>query len=57
LLENYLRMLKLPTFAQNYQSYAQDAIRTNLSYERYLLALCQAPRSGRDSHPDKCRAD
>src|SRR6266571_906964 len=42
LLENYLRMLKLPTFLQNYQTYAQDAARTNLSCERYLLALCQA---------------
>jgi hypothetical protein len=42
LLENYLRMLKLPTFLQNYQSYAQDATRSDLSFERYLLALCQA---------------
>ena len=46
LLENYLRLLRLPTFAQNYQSYAQDATRTNLSYERYLLALCQAEAVG-----------
>jgi DNA replication protein DnaC len=50
LLENYLRMLKLPTFAQNYQSYAQDAMRTNLSYERYLLALCQAEAEQREAH-------
>jgi DNA replication protein DnaC len=50
LLENYLRMLKLPTFAQNYQSYAQDAIRTNLSYERYLLALCQAEAEQREAN-------
>ncbi len=50
LLENYLRSLKLPTFAQNYQSYAQDAMRTNLSYERYLLALCQAEAEQREAH-------
>jgi DNA replication protein DnaC len=50
LLENYLRLLKLQTFAQNYQSYAQDAMRTNLSYERYLLALCQAEAEQRESH-------
>jgi len=42
LLENYLRLLRLPTFAQNYQAFAQDATCANLSYERYLLALCQA---------------
>src|SRR5436309_11385331 len=50
LLENYLRMLKLPTFVQNYQSYAQDAIRTNLSYERYLLALCQTEAEQREAN-------
>src|SRR6266849_8080892 len=50
LLENYLRMLKLPTFAQNYQSYAQDAIRTDLSPERYLLALCQAEAEQREAN-------
>jgi DNA replication protein DnaC len=50
LLENYLRLLKLPTFAQNYQSYAQDAIRTNLSYERYLLTLCQAEAEQREAN-------
>jgi hypothetical protein len=42
LLESYLHQFKLPTFAQNYQAFAQDASRTNLSYERYLLALCTA---------------
>jgi len=50
LLENYLRMLKLPTFLQNYQSYAQDAARTNLSCERYLLALCQAEAEQREAN-------
>ncbi len=50
LLEDYLRLLKLPTFVQNYQSYAQDAIRTNLSYERYLLALCQAEAEQREAN-------
>jgi DNA replication protein DnaC len=42
LLEAYLRQLKLPTFAQNYAAFAQDAARTGLSCERYLLALCEA---------------
>ena len=41
LLESYLKQLRLPCFAQSYQSLAQEAARTNLSYERYLLALAQ----------------
>ncbi len=50
LLENYLRQLRLATFAQNYQSFAQDAARTNLPYERYLLALCESEVSQREVH-------
>ena len=47
-LENYLRQFRLPTFAQNYQAFAQDATRSNLPYERYLLALCQAEHEQRE---------
>ena len=50
LLENYLRQLRLTTFAQNYQAFAQDAIRMNLSYERYLLALCQTEAEQREAN-------
>ena len=50
LLESYLRQLRLPTFAQNYQSFAQDAARSNLSCERYLFALCQAEVEQRETH-------
>jgi DNA replication protein DnaC len=50
LLESYLKQLRLPTFAQNYQTFAQDAARTNLSFERYLLALCQAEADQRQAH-------
>ena len=39
LLESYLKDLRLSRFVQSYQSLAQEAGRTNLSYERYLLAL------------------
>jgi DNA replication protein DnaC len=42
LLESYLRQLKLPTFVQNYQTFAQDAARSNLSFERYLFGLAEA---------------
>ncbi len=41
-LEEYLRQLHLLTFLHNYQAYAGDAARTDLSYERFLLALCEA---------------
>lgn len=50
LLESYLRQLKLPTFAQNYAAIASDAARTDLSCERYLLALCEAELSQREAN-------
>jgi DNA replication protein DnaC len=50
LLENYLRQLHLATFAQNYQTFAQDASRGSLPYERYLLALCEAEVGQREAH-------
>ncbi len=46
-LEAYLRELKLPMFLQLYQTYAQDAARSGLSSERFLLALCEAERAER----------
>lgn len=49
-LESYLRQLHLPTFALNYQSFAQDATRTDLPYERYLLALCEAEVTQREAN-------
>ena len=49
LLESHLRQLKLPSFVQNYATFAQDAARTELSCERYLLALCEAELTGRDA--------
>lgn len=50
LLENYLRQLRLATFVTNYQSFAQDAARTNLPYERYLFALCESEVSQREAN-------
>lgn len=46
-LEGYLRELKLPMFLQLYQTYAQDAARSGLSSERFLLALCEAESTER----------
>lgn len=50
MLEMYLKQLHLPTFLQNYASFAQDATRANLSFERYLLALCDAEVSQREAN-------
>jgi DNA replication protein DnaC len=50
LLESYLKQLKLPCFVQSYQPLAQEAACTNLSYERYLLALAQEEVASRDAH-------
>lgn len=41
LLESHLKQLRLSSFLDHYQPLAHDAARTNLSYERYLLALAQ----------------
>lgn len=49
LLEAYLRALNLPMFLQLYQSYAQDAARSGLSFERFLLALCEAEMADRET--------
>ncbi len=49
LLETYLRALNLPMFLQLYQSYAQDAARSGLSFERFLLALCEAEVADREA--------
>jgi IstB-like ATP binding protein len=49
LLETYLKQLRLPCFLESYQALAQEAARTNLSYERYLLALAQEEVARQDA--------
>jgi DNA replication protein DnaC len=48
LLESQLRVLRLPTFAQNYRRFAEDAARNNQSYDRFLLALAEQEVAQRD---------
>ena len=50
LLETYLRQLRLPSFARNYQAFAADAARSNLDYTRYLLALAEQEVSKREQN-------
>jgi DNA replication protein DnaC len=49
LLEAYLRQLGLEAFLQSYQSYAADAARNGLSFERFLLGLCEAEVADREA--------
>ncbi len=49
LLETYLHALDLEAFLEHYQAYAKDAARSGLSYERFLLALCEAETSQRET--------
>ena len=48
LLESHLKALRLPTFVQNYRRFAQDAIQTQQSYDRFLLALAEQELNQRD---------
>lgn len=41
LLESYLKQLRLPMFLHHWRSFADDAAQSNLSYERFLLALAE----------------
>jgi DNA replication protein DnaC len=41
LLDGYLKELRLPTFARNYEAYAEDAAQTGQAYHRFLLALAE----------------
>jgi DNA replication protein DnaC len=50
LLESQLKSLRLPAFLESYQTLAHEAARTNLSYERYLLALTQEEVAQREAH-------
>jgi DNA replication protein DnaC len=50
LLESYLKQLKLPCFAQSYQTLAEVPARTNLSYERYLFGLAGEEMASREAH-------
>lgn len=50
LLETYLRQLRLPSFARNYQVFAADAARNNLDYTRYLLALAEQEVTKREQN-------
>ncbi len=55
MLESHLKSLRLPTFIENYQTFAQDATQQNLSFERYLLALAEQEVVQRDLNRQQLR--
>jgi len=55
LLESHLKSLRLPTFIENYQTFAQDATQQNLNFERYLLALAEQEVVQRDLNRQRLR--
>ena len=50
LLDAYLKQLRLPTFLQNYRTFAEDAAQDNLSYDRFLLALAEQEIAQREQN-------
>jgi DNA replication protein DnaC len=50
LLDSYLKQLRLPMFLHNWRAFAEDAAGTNLSYERFLLALAEQEVSQREQN-------
>jgi DNA replication protein DnaC len=50
-----LRELRLPTFLNNYRQVADDAARTQLSYDRFLLALAEQELATRDRNRQQQR--
>lgn len=55
LLETYLKQLRLPAVLQNYRKFADDSARTNLSYDRYLLALLEQEVAQREKNRQQRR--
>jgi DNA replication protein DnaC len=50
LIQTHCKRLKLPTFAQNYRKFAQEAAQANQTYEHYLLALLEQEALQRETN-------
>ena len=55
LLETYLKQLRLPTVADNYRRFTQEAAQSNQPYERYLLALLETEVHHRQANAERKR--
>ncbi|MBM3120227.1 MAG: AAA family ATPase [Chloroflexi bacterium] len=50
LLDSYLKQLRLPGFLNHWRSFAVDAANSNLSYDRFLLALAEQEVTRREQN-------
>jgi DNA replication protein DnaC len=50
LLDSYLKQLRLPGFLHHWRSFAVDAANSNLSYDRFLLALAEQEVARREQN-------
>ena len=50
LLASHLKELRLPTFLKNYPSFGAEAAAAALTYDRYLLALCEEEVAQREEN-------
>jgi DNA replication protein DnaC len=50
LLDSYLKQLRLPGFLNHWRSFAVDAANSNLSYDRFLLALAEQEVARREQN-------
>lgn len=55
LLETYLKRLRLPTIARQYQTLARDAVQRNCTCEEYLCALLEQEVLAREESRRKLR--
>lgn len=55
LIDDYLKRLKLPAIARNYQDFARQAADHNRSYEEYLVALLEQEIISREESTRKNR--
>lgn len=55
LLKSYLKRLRLPAVAQVYHKMAQEAARTNATYEQYLVGLLEQEVLQRETNQQKRR--
>jgi DNA replication protein DnaC len=55
LIQSYLKRLRLPSIASEYKHFSEEAAKTNLPYDRFLLALLEQEVVQRDARRIKDR--
>ncbi len=55
LLQTYCKRLRVPTLAQNYAKFAQEAAQANQPYQQFLLALLEQEVLQREANQERRR--